>query len=56
MILGVFVVVEEVELKPRMMLPESMEKLGHQCDVSVKVCAASRGEVEVYEVYLEFSI
>jgi len=26
MILGVFVVVEEVELKPMMMLPESMEK------------------------------
>jgi len=33
----VFVVVEEVKLKPRIRLPETMEKLGLQCDVSVKV-------------------
>jgi len=49
----VYMIVGEDRPKPKRRLPETIEKLGLQCDVSVKVCVVSRGEVEMY---LGFSI
>jgi len=44
----VYMIVEGEGSKPRRRLLEAMEKLGLQCDVSVKVCMTSKGEVEMY--------
>jgi len=40
-------------LKPRRRLLETMEKFGLQCNVSVNVCVASKGEAEMYPAILK---